>query len=153
MRPVVDHVNLVVRDLAAAVAFFRDVLGFAVTLEARLEGDWIDRVTGLLGAVADCVYLQPAEGTRLELLCYREPEGAGLPEPWRPNAPGLRHVAFRVAGIREWHARLLAAGCQVLSEPEEVPLASVSRMAGRKLLFYFIGPEGVLLEMAEFIPE
>jgi catechol 2,3-dioxygenase-like lactoylglutathione lyase family enzyme len=152
MEPVVDHVNLVVSDLDPAVAFFRDLLGFAVTLEVRLEGEWIEQVTGIPGAVADCVYLQPVEGTRIELLCYRTPAGAGLPDPSLPNGLGLRHVAFRVKGIEEWHRRLSAAGCRVISPPVEVPLARVSQVGGRKLLFYFVGPEGVLLEMAEFIP-
>jgi catechol 2,3-dioxygenase-like lactoylglutathione lyase family enzyme len=44
-----DHVSVVVEDLAAAVAFFT-TLGMAVEGKAAVEGAWVDRINGLEGS-------------------------------------------------------------------------------------------------------
>jgi len=41
-----DHVGVVVDDLAAAIAFFT-ALGMTLEREAPVEGPWVDRVNGL----------------------------------------------------------------------------------------------------------
>jgi catechol 2,3-dioxygenase-like lactoylglutathione lyase family enzyme len=41
-----DHVSVVVDDLAAAIAFFT-ALGMTLEGEAPIEGPWVDRVNGL----------------------------------------------------------------------------------------------------------
>jgi catechol 2,3-dioxygenase-like lactoylglutathione lyase family enzyme len=41
-----DHVSVVVDDLAAAIAFFT-ALGMTLEGEAPVEGPWVDRVNGL----------------------------------------------------------------------------------------------------------
>jgi catechol 2,3-dioxygenase-like lactoylglutathione lyase family enzyme len=41
-----DHVGIVVDDLAAATAFFVE-LGMELEGEASVEGRWVDRVVGL----------------------------------------------------------------------------------------------------------
>src|SRR5688572_2583539 len=103
----IDHVNLVVSDLERMCAFYCDALGFTVSKRVTIEGDWIDRVVGLSGVRAEVVYLELAEGPRLELLKFLSP-----PVPQRPdglgesNTPGLRHVAFRVSDIDAMVARL-----------------------------------------------
>ena len=43
-----DHVGIVVNDLAAATAFFIE-LGFKLQGEGSVEGGWVDRVVGLEG--------------------------------------------------------------------------------------------------------
>jgi catechol 2,3-dioxygenase-like lactoylglutathione lyase family enzyme len=43
-----DHVGVVVDDLAAAIAFFVE-LGMELEGEALIEGRWVDRVVGLDG--------------------------------------------------------------------------------------------------------
>jgi hypothetical protein len=43
-----DHVGIVVDDLADAVAFFAQ-LGLELQGEAPVEGDWVDRIVGLEG--------------------------------------------------------------------------------------------------------
>jgi catechol 2,3-dioxygenase-like lactoylglutathione lyase family enzyme len=43
-----DHVGIVVDDLAAATAFFVE-LGLKRQGEASVEGGWVDRVAGLEG--------------------------------------------------------------------------------------------------------
>lgn len=146
----IDHINIVVRELDRMLTFYRDLLGMKVTMQARLEGAWIENVVGLRGVCAECVYLQPEGGPRLELLQYIAPRGGELAGLGAPNLPGLRHLAFRVSGIHEIAARLKQAGVQFVGEPVEVPLTTVSHVAGRKTLCYFHDPEGNLLELCEY---
>ena len=43
-----DHVSVVVDDLAPAIAFFT-TLGMTLDGEAAVEGPWVDRVNGIEG--------------------------------------------------------------------------------------------------------
>ncbi|MDX1971489.1 MAG: VOC family protein [Candidatus Sumerlaeia bacterium] len=149
----IDHINIVVRDLEKNVEFYRDVLGFRVTMEALLEGEWIDAVVGLKGVRARCVYLQPENGPRLELLQYESPVGVEVPRQGAANTQGYRHVAFLVDDIEVEYERLCARGVKFLGPPVTVPLQSVKTLTGRKRLCYFHGPEDVLLEICDYRKE
>jgi catechol 2,3-dioxygenase-like lactoylglutathione lyase family enzyme len=148
----IDHINLVVTDLARSVQFYTEVLGFVKTADVRMEGAWIERIVGLRGVqgLVAFVELPGRAGPRLELLQYVTPAGTALPENSRANTPGLRHVAFRVENLAAMAARLRAAGVTLLSEPVRVPAGVVKFAAGEKSLLYFLDPDGVLLELAEY---
>lgn len=149
----IDHVNIVVKDLEGCLAFYRDLLGLRETMRARLEGSWVEQVTGIDGIVADCVYLELDGRTRLELLQFLEPEtGAPLEPNAIPSTPGIRHLAFRVDDLDAEFERLTKAGVPFVNPPAAVPAGLVKHSTGRKRLCYFHGPEGVLLELAEFRP-
>jgi catechol 2,3-dioxygenase-like lactoylglutathione lyase family enzyme len=47
-----EHVGIVVDDLAAATAFFVE-LGLTVLGEVPVQGEWVDRVVGLDGVRVD----------------------------------------------------------------------------------------------------
>ena len=47
-------------------------------------------------------------------------------------------------------ARLKAAGVTLFSEPVRVPAGVVKFAAGDKTLVYFLDPDGVILELAEY---
>ncbi len=143
-----DHVNIVVTDLARAEAFYGELLGLQRGFERRLEGEWIERVTGLAGARAHCVFYEPEGGGRVELLQYLTPTGEPIFLNRLPQTPGLRHVAFEVDDLDALCARLEAGGVTLVSPPVEVPFPVAA--AGRKRLCYFHDPEGVLLEVAEY---
>lgn len=147
----IDHINIVVRgDLDVMVAFYRDRLGLEVTKQACLRGEWIETVTGVRGAVADCVYLEtPEPGPRVELLKYHAPAADPLPAT-APHSAGIRHIAFRVDDLDARHERLRAAGVVFIGPPIAVPGAVVQHEQGQKRLCYFHDPEGNLLELAEF---
>ena len=69
-----DHVSVVVDDLAAAIAFFT-ALGMTIEGEAPVEGPWVDRVNGLEGIQVDIVMMRTPDGHgRLELTKFRHPE-------------------------------------------------------------------------------
>jgi catechol 2,3-dioxygenase-like lactoylglutathione lyase family enzyme len=57
-----DHVSVVVDDLAAAVAFFA-ALGMTLEGEMPIEGPWVDRVNGLEIVQVDIVMMRTQMGT------------------------------------------------------------------------------------------
>lgn len=146
-----DHVNLVVSDLDGMIAFYRDVLGLSLTKRVTISGDWIGSVVGLPAVHADVAYLDFSAGPRIELIRYNQP---ALDRPMhvdKPNAPGLRHIAFKVDAIDAIVARMQAVGVKFFSEIQQVPAAQVTYAGGvRKRLIYFQDPEGNLLEFCEY---
>lgn len=151
MIDAVDHINLVVSDLERSVRFYTELLGFKEIRRARLEGEWIESIIGLKDVRANVVYLVAAEGEpRLELLCYESPAGKPFPAHSRANTPGLRHIAFRVKNIQEAVNRLQQAQVQIIGDTVAVPASAVTHEAGQKVLCYFLDPDGILLELAEY---
>src|SRR6266511_5992903 len=68
-----DHVSVVVDDLAAAIAFFT-ALGMTLEGEASVEGPWVDRINGIEGVQADIVMMGTPDGHgRLELTKFCNP--------------------------------------------------------------------------------
>ncbi len=56
-----EHVGIVVDDLAAATAFFVE-LGLELQGERPVEGGWVDRVVGLEGVRVDVAMLETLDG-------------------------------------------------------------------------------------------
>jgi catechol 2,3-dioxygenase-like lactoylglutathione lyase family enzyme len=52
-----DHISVVVDDLAAALDFFT-TLGMTIEGKAAVEGPWVDRVNGLEGVQVDIVMMR-----------------------------------------------------------------------------------------------
>ncbi len=147
----IDHINIVVEDLDAMIAFYQDVLGFKLTRRAVISGDWISRVVGLPDVEAEAVYLDAPNPPRIELLKYRRPAVERPSGQDSPNAPGIRHIALKVADIDKCRVQLEAAGVRFYSETTVVPPAQVSYAGGvRKHIVYFADPEGNLLELCEY---
>lgn len=148
----IDHLNVVVTDMARSLAFYCDVLGFAKTKEARLTGEWIERIVGLPGVQAHAVFIDPpGGGPRIELLQYETPAGGAHAENSRANTIGLRHFALRVDDIAAMVTKLRAAGVTVFSDPVRVPGGVVKFDAGAsKTLAYLLDPDGVIIELAEY---
>jgi catechol 2,3-dioxygenase-like lactoylglutathione lyase family enzyme len=138
-----EHVGIVVDDLAAATAYFL-ALGLELEGETSVEGDLVDRINGLEGVQADIVILRaPDGGGKLELVRYRSPAHAGDDGPAPANAPGIRHVLFRVDDIEASIARLQAHGGELVGE--------LVNYEGIYWLCYLRGPAGIIVELAEKI--
>jgi len=147
----IDHVNLVVADLERSVAFYTGVLGLRKTQDVTMEGAWIEEIVRLPGVKGRVAFVEaPGGGVRIELLQYLSPSGVALPANSLANTLGVRHLAFRVSDIDGLARRLREANVTLLSDPVKVP-AGVARFAsGDKRLLYFLDPDGVLLELAEY---
>jgi catechol 2,3-dioxygenase-like lactoylglutathione lyase family enzyme len=136
-----EHVGIVVDDLAAATAFFVE-LGLELQGGGPVEGGWVDRVVGLEGVRVEIAMMETPDGHgRLELAKFHAPMGQGG-DPHAPaNIPGIRHVAFAVDDIDAAVAGLRALGAELVGE--------VGRYQDRYRLCYVRGPEGIIVELAE----
>lgn len=138
-----DHVGIVVDDLAEAVEFFVD-LGLEVVGEAAGEGVLVDRIVGLDGVRTDFAFLQTPDGHgRLEVIRFHSPAHRGGDSVAAANAPGLRHLTFAVDDIEAVLARLQARGAELVGE--------LVRYEDSYWLCYVRGPAGIIVELAEKI--
>ena len=137
-----DHVSVVVEDLADAVAFFT-ALGMTKEGEAAVEGPWVDRVNGMEGVRVDIVMMRTPDGHgRLELTKFRNPELVEVePGVAPPNTPGLRSVMFTVESVDDTVARLRAKGGALIGE--------VVQYEDKYRLCYIRGPAGIIVSLAE----
>ena len=138
-----EHIGVVVDDLAAATAFFV-ALGLEIEGETSVEGDLVDRINGLVGVRADIVILRtPGDGSKLELAKYRSPSYEGDDAPAPANAPGIRHILFVVDDIEASLATLRAHGGELVGE--------LVNYENSYWLCYVRGPAGIIVELAEKI--
>jgi catechol 2,3-dioxygenase-like lactoylglutathione lyase family enzyme len=138
-----DHVGVVVDDLAAAKAFFVE-LGLEPQGEASVEGDRVDRIVGLEGVRSEIAMLETPDGHgRLELTKFHSPSSQGGDRHAPANTPGLRHITFAVDDVDAILVRLRAHGAELVGGVEEY--------GGRYRLCYVRGPEGIIIELAERI--
>jgi catechol 2,3-dioxygenase-like lactoylglutathione lyase family enzyme len=137
----IDHIGINVADLDAAKLFFTD-LGFTVAGEMVMQGELVDKVTGLQGVKDDLVMLQaPDKQLNIELVKFHSPlDEAGI-QPSAANTLGLRHLCFDVEGLDEILASLQQKGHQLMGE--------VQTYEASWKLCYVRGPEGIIIELAE----
>jgi catechol 2,3-dioxygenase-like lactoylglutathione lyase family enzyme len=138
-----DHVGIVVDDLAAATAFFAE-LGLERQGEGSVGGDWVDRIVGLEGVRAELAMMETPDGHgRLELVKFHSPSGPDGDRHAPANTPGIRHLTFAVDDLDAVVTGLRAHGAELVGE--------VERYEDSYRLCYVRGPEGIIIELAEKI--
>lgn len=118
------HIALIVSDYQRSKKFYTEVLGFKVLAEnyrAQRESYKLD--------------LAGAGGMQIELFSFP----SSPPRLSRPEACGLRHLAFRVENLEQEVERLRAHG--VVVEPTRV-----DEYTGKRFTF-FADPDGLPLEL------
>ncbi len=136
-----DHVGIVVEDLAAATAFFVE-LGLEPQGEASVEGGWVDRVVGLEGVQAEIAMLETPDGHgRVELAEFHAPPVPRGDRLAPANTPGIRHLTFAIDDLDGVVARLHTRGAELVGEIESYK--DIYRLC------YIRGPEGIIVELAE----
>ena len=120
------HVAVIVSDYAASKRFYTETLGLRVVAETYREA----RDSWKLD-------LALPDGSQIELFTF---PGAP-PRPSRPEAQGLRHLAFAVDDLGAAVAGLEARGVEV--EP-----VRLDELTGRRFTF-FADPDGLPLELYE----
>ncbi|WP_145200361.1 VOC family protein [Sphingobium sp. B2] len=121
----VHHIAIICSDYARSRAFYRDILQLPVIREvwrAERQSWKCDLDAG---------------NAQIELFSFPDPPA----RPSRPEACGLRHLAFTVANIDAEVARLDAAG--VACEP-----IRIDEYTGQRFTF-FTDPDGLPLELYE----
>jgi len=122
----IHHAAIICSDYERSKAFYTGVLGLPVVDENYREarGSWkLD--------------LALPGGGRIELFSFPDPP----PRPSRPEACGLRHLAFGVDDVAEWAQYLQSRG--VFVEP-----IRTDEYTGRRFTF-FADPDGLPLEIYE----
>ena len=137
-----DHVSVVVDDLAPAIAFFT-ALGMTVGGKAPIEGPWVDRINAIEGVRVDIVMMRTPDGHgRLELTKFHNPALVDLePAIAPPNALGLRSVMFTVESVDDTVALLRATGAELVGE--------VAQYEDKYRLCYMRGPANIIVALAE----
>jgi glyoxylase I family protein len=124
--PSIHHIAIIVSDYPRSRDFYTRVLGLAVVAEHYREA----RRSWKLDLALD-------DGVQLEVFSFPDPP----PRPTRPEACGLRHLAFATPGLDAEIARL--AGLGVAVEP-----VRVDEYTGRRFTF-FADPDGLPIELYE----
>jgi catechol 2,3-dioxygenase-like lactoylglutathione lyase family enzyme len=139
----IDHIGVVVNDLAAAKEFFLD-FGFTVQGEAEEQSKLLDKVTGVKNARSQIVFLQAPNGQiNLELAKFLHPaDKSAVPENFI-YSHGMQHLAFVVEDIEEIVASVKQKGYEVFVD--------TYNYENIYKLCYFRGPEGIILELVEEI--
>ena len=140
-----DHVTVAVADGAAAIEFF-ELLGFRKQHAAVIDGGAPAQYMGMPDMKADHITLE-LEGSdpyfEIQLLVF-DPIPADDPgeHPTNLRRRGYNHLALRVDDIAAATAHLQAGGVTMLSEEMDY----ISRR-----LRFFEGPEGITLELVEWV--
>ena len=136
-----DHVGVIVEDLAAAKEFFLD-MGLEVQGEVGLESELLDAVTGLKNAKTEMVMMQTPDGeATLELVTFVRPSDEKGMQHASVNTLGIRHICFAVEDIEAIVAKLKKKGVEFFSE--------IQNYENTYKLIYIHGPEGIIVELAE----
>jgi catechol 2,3-dioxygenase-like lactoylglutathione lyase family enzyme len=140
-----DHVTVAVADAERAVEFFA-LLGFRKTHIAYIDGGEPARYMGMPDMKAQHITLT-LEGSdphfEIQLLAF-DPKPTDDPgeHPTNKRRLGYNHLAFRVDDIAAVTKHLNANGVRWLSDEMDY--------ISRKLRF-FEGPEGITLELVEWV--
>ncbi len=137
-----DNVGIVVDDLPATIAFFRE-LGLELEGQAKIEGDWAGRVTGLRDMRVEIAMMRTPDGHgRLELSRFLTPPAIADHRNAPVNALGYLRVMFAVDDIDETLTRLREHGAELVS-------GEVVQYQDAYRLCYIRGPEGLLIGLAQ----
>jgi catechol 2,3-dioxygenase-like lactoylglutathione lyase family enzyme len=137
-----DNVGIVVEDLDATIAFFRE-LGLELEGRAMVEGEWAGRVTGLGDQRVEIAMMRTPDGhSRLELSRFLAPRVVADHRNAPVNALGYLRVMFAVDDIDETLARLRKHGAELVS-------GEVVQYEDAYRLCYIRGPEGLLIGLAQ----
>jgi catechol 2,3-dioxygenase-like lactoylglutathione lyase family enzyme len=137
-----DNVGIVVDDLPATIAFFRE-LGLELEGRAMVEGEWAGRVTGLGDQRVEIAMMRTPDGhSRLELSRFLAPPVVADHRNAPVNAFGYLRVMFAVDDIDDTLARLRKHGAELVS-------SEVVQYEDSIRLCYIRGPEGLLIGLAQ----
>lgn len=126
----VHHIAIIGSDYQVSKKFYCEVLGFSLLSEVyRAERDSWKADLALNGQYT------------IELFSFPSPS----PRPSRPEACGLRHLAFQVDDIEQVISELATAG--VICEAVRIDPYTQSRFT------FFNDPDGLPLELYELMPE
>src|SRR5690242_8051623 len=103
MKATLDHVGIAVRDVAAALAFYRDALGLEVEEPEDVPAQRVR------------AHFVPVGESKLELLEATAPEST-IAKYVEKRGPGLHHITLRVDDIGAALAQVRSRGARLIDE-------------------------------------
>src|SRR5499427_2486017 len=103
MKAILDHVGIAVKDLPAALAFYRDALGLEIEAPEDVASQRVR------------AHFIPTGESKLELLEATAPDSP-IAKYVDKRGPGLHHITLRVADIHAAVAHLRARGVRMIDE-------------------------------------
>jgi catechol 2,3-dioxygenase-like lactoylglutathione lyase family enzyme len=137
-----SHLGICVSDLAAALAFYRDALGFEPAAELEVKGEPSETLLQLRDLALRAVYLR-RDGVTIELLHYDSPGHVGDGAPRAMNGLGLTHLSLRVDDLDALVGDLAARGTPILRQTR-----IDNPQLGARAIFV-TDPDGTLIELVE----
>lgn len=125
----IHHVALICSDYQRSKHFYTEILGLKVLAEHYRA----ERLSYKLD-------LQLPDGSQLELFSFPNPP----PRPSKPEAQGLRHLAFQVLDVAQFVAYLEANGIAV--EPVRIDPYT------ERAYTFFKDPDDLPLELYQILP-
>jgi malonyl-CoA/methylmalonyl-CoA synthetase len=126
----VNHLGVIVDDMDAAVAGFRDRLGLPLA-KTEVYADMLD------------IAFLPCGDTQVELICPREHDDPAA-HYLREHGPGIQHIAFEVDDLEAALAELRERGVE--------PLGEAPRPGADDTIIAFLDPRsfgGILVELCQ----
>ena len=139
-----EHTGITVSNLERALAFWRDILGFAFSHAAHQRGEMAEQITGVKGAEIKLAVLKTPGGHKIELLEYLAPtdrKRANL----RPCDVGSVHVALLVHDLDAVLERIATTGWEAAGKPQTL---KTGPNAGKRVV-YVRDPDGTTIEFME----
>jgi catechol 2,3-dioxygenase-like lactoylglutathione lyase family enzyme len=138
-----DHTGITVSNLARALAFWRDVLGFELSHRAHHTGELASEVTGVPGAEISLAVLK-GYGHKIELLEYLAPSDRKHAD-LRPCDVGSVHVALTVDDLGAVLSTIAASGWRPAGKPQTLKSGP---NAGKRVI-YVRDPDGTTIEFMQ----
>src|SRR4051812_2092627 len=131
MKATLDHVGIAVKDLAAALAFYRDALGLEIEAPEEVASQRVR------------AHFLPVGDARLELL-EATASDSPIAKYTDKRGPGLHHITLRVDDIHAALAQLKSRGVRLIDD--------APRPGAEQSLVAFVHPSsahGVLVELKQ----
>jgi catechol 2,3-dioxygenase-like lactoylglutathione lyase family enzyme len=137
----VRHTGIVVQDLAGAIEFWVDELGFKIDSNHIEEGEFIDKLLGFINVKVNTVKLIAPDSSMIELLKFTYPEKHEK-TVLAPNSNGITHVALNIDDLDGLLERL--------SKRNYFPINSPLISQNKKVkVCYLRAHESILIELVE----
>ena len=126
----VFHPAISVPDMAAAVTYYRDLLGLRVTFDDHHDPEAIAALFGVADPRLHAVVVGCPDGSELELVEWERPRGRAV-VPRVAQDAGILSVNLRVTGIEALVGRLADGGYPSSSwiVPQSLPDGGVIKVA------------------------
>ena len=126
-----EHINMVVRDMADTLRFYQNAFPHWV-VRTQGQSNWYGSIRKWLHFGDDYNYLTFNDG------------GENAPRELRSNDMGVAHLGFEVKNLQALHSRMEAAGYQPSHRGAEHP---------HRQNLYYIDPNGFEVEFVEYLSD